>query len=83
MLAGWHDYSRRGRMADNVTQPTPRARVRRGSRGVGRECFTIRTAGGRVLTIYFDRAPRTSPEHAGGWRLVSEETESQSDMKKD
>jgi hypothetical protein len=79
LLAEWHDYARRGRMADNMTPAHAQAASRRGSRGVGRDYFTVRTENGRVFTIYYDRAPRSSSEHAGEWWLVSEETESKSD----
>jgi hypothetical protein len=74
-LAEWHDYSRRGRMADNMTPAHAQAASRRGSRGVGRDYFTIKTSGGRVFTIYYDRAPRSSAEHAGEWWLLSEDAE--------
>jgi hypothetical protein len=79
LLAEWHDYSRRGRMADNMTPAHAQAAMRRGSRGVGRDYFTVRAEGGRVFTMYYDRAPRTSSDHAGEWWLVSEETEPKSD----
>ena len=76
MLAEWHDYSRRGRMADNMTPAHAQAASQRGSRGVGRDYFTVQTLGGRVFTMYYDRAPRTSSDHAGEWWLVSENAES-------
>jgi hypothetical protein len=75
MLAEWHDYSRRGRMAMNMTPAHAQAASRRGSRGVGRDYFTVRTGGGRIFTIYYDRAPKDSADKAGAWRLFREETE--------
>jgi hypothetical protein len=64
LLAEWHDYSRRGRMGLNMAP---------GSRGVGRDYFTIQTLGGRVFTIYYDRAPRSASEQSGEWWLLSED----------
>jgi hypothetical protein len=79
LVAEWHDYARRGRMALNMTPAHAQAASRRGSRGVGRDYFTVKTSGGRVFTIYYDRAPRNAAEQAGEWWLVSEETEPESD----
>jgi hypothetical protein len=79
MLAEWHDYSRRGRMADNMTPAHAQAASRRGSRGVGRDYFTVQTPGGRVFTIYYDRAPRSASEQSGEWWLLNEEVEHEKD----
>ncbi|MBN1437980.1 MAG: hypothetical protein JW929_01105 [Anaerolineales bacterium] len=73
MLAEWHDYSRRGRMADNMTPAHARTAAIRGSRGVGRDFFTIRAEGGRTFTLYYDRAPKNAGDQAGAWFLFSEE----------
>jgi hypothetical protein len=72
MLAEWHDYSRRGRMADNMTPAHAQAAARRGSRGVGRDYFTVRTVCGRTFTLYYDRAPRDSADKLGEWFLLEE-----------
>jgi len=72
MLSEWHDYARRGRMADNMTPVHALAAERRGSRGVGRDYFTVRTGGGRVFTLYYDRAPRDCADQAGEWILLEE-----------
>ncbi|MGB7540097.1 MAG: DUF6504 family protein [Anaerolineales bacterium] len=79
LLAEWHDYSRRGRMADNMTPAHAQAAMRRGSRGVGRDYFTVRTLGGRIFTIYYDRAPRSASDHSGEWWLLSEDAEHEKD----
>ena len=76
-LSEWHDYSRRGRMALNMTPGHAQAASRRGSRGVGRDYFTVRTAGGRIFTLYFDRAPRNSADQKGEWYVFGEEAESE------
>ena len=72
MLAEWHDYSRRGRMADNMTPAHAQAASRRGSRGVGRDYYTVRTGCGRSFTLYYDRAPRGSADTLGEWFLLEE-----------
>jgi len=69
MLAEWHDYERRGRMSRNM-QPAhlERARVK-GSWGVGRDFYRVRTEGDRVFEIYFDRAPIDADRGSSGWTL--------------
>jgi hypothetical protein len=58
MLEEWHDYRRRGRMAQNM-QPAHLATAElRGSWGVGRDYYRVRTEGGRIFDLYFDRAPK-------------------------
>jgi hypothetical protein len=76
MLAEWHDYRRRGRMALNMTPGHAQSASRRGSRGVGRDYFTVRTDGGRVFTVYYDRAPHDIADHAGEWYLFGEDVAS-------
>ena len=73
MLAEWHDYRRRGRMARNMSDAHALSAARRGSRGVGRDYFTVRTAGGRTFTLYYDRAPQEIGDHAGEWFLFGED----------
>jgi hypothetical protein len=59
-------------MADNM-QPAHAAHAQlRGSWGVGRYAFTVRTAGGRVFEIYYDRAPRDADDRTGNWFLRTE-----------
>ena len=72
MLAEWHDYSRRGRMAYNMTPAHAQAASHRGSRGVGRDYYTVRTGCGRSFTLYYDRAPRDSADTLGEWFLLEE-----------
>jgi hypothetical protein len=75
MLAEWHDYRRRGRMALNMVPTHARAATRRGSRGVGRDYFTVRTEAGRIFTLYYDRAPKEAADNAGEWYLFGEDVE--------
>ena len=63
------DFGRRGRMAQNM-QPEHAARAaERGSWGVGRYFFTVRTTAGRVFELYYDRAPKGSDHPEGEWFL--------------
>ena len=75
VLAEWHEYGRRGRAALNMTPAHAAAAVERGSRGVGRDYFKIRTAGGRIFTLYYDRAPKSVSDSLGEWFLLEEETD--------
>lgn len=76
MLREAHDYGRRGKVADNMRSAHLRAALRRGSWGVGRSSFRVRTTEGEVFDLYYDRAP-SAGGRKGGWflyRQVSDET---------
>ncbi len=72
ILSEWHDYRRRGRMAHNMTPPHAEVASGRGSWGVGRDYFQIRTKSGRAFEIYYDRAPRNADRRKGQWFLYRE-----------
>ncbi len=78
LLEEWRDYERRGRTARNM-RPShlPRAAVK-GSWGVGRFCFRVRIANGRIFEIYYDRAPGDAGDRKGHWFLMGERQESPS-----
>jgi hypothetical protein len=44
----------------------------RGSWGVGRFYFRVRTLGGQVFDLYYDRAPKNVDERKGAWFLYRE-----------
>jgi hypothetical protein len=71
-LAEWHDYTRRGRMARNMRPTHLAAASRRGSWGVGRDYYRVRTHTGRIFDLYYDRAPGKAGERKGGWFLFRE-----------
>jgi hypothetical protein len=71
-LSEWHDYRRRGRMARNMSPRHLASASRRGSWGVGRHYFRVRTDSGRVFDLYYDRAPRRVEERKGQWFLYRE-----------
>ena len=71
-LSEWRDYGRRGKMAHNMRPSHLAAAAKRGSRGVGRHYFRVRTDGGRVFELYYDRAPRDTEDTKGSWHLLQE-----------
>jgi hypothetical protein len=83
LLSEWHSYGRRGRTALNMTPSHAQAALERGSRGVGRDYFTIRTGGGRLFTLYYDRAPKSVSDSLGEWILLEEEINSEKNVKMD
>ena len=46
--------------------------VRRGSWGVGRFYFRVRTESGRLFDLYYDRAPKDADDRKGTWFLFRE-----------
>jgi hypothetical protein len=72
VLATWFDYERRGREARNMAPPHAEAAVRRGSWGVGRFYFRVRTDDGRAFDLYYDRAPSRAGDRKGHWFLYRE-----------
>jgi hypothetical protein len=79
LLAEWHDYGRRGRMARNMRPEHARRAVAKGSWGVGRYYFRVRAISpetaatdGQIFELYYDRAPQDAGHRKGGWFLVSE-----------
>lgn len=72
LLREWHDYRRRGRMAQNMTPAHAAIAEQRGSWGVGRAYFRVVTTGDRIFELYFDRAPKDSDRRKGAWFLYRE-----------
>lgn len=77
LLAEWHDYARKGRMAGNMRPDHAEAASHRGSWGVGRDYFRVRVEGGRLFELYYDRAPKGSKQRKGQWFLVAELAEAE------
>ncbi|HSG15554.1 MAG TPA: DUF6504 family protein [Anaerolineae bacterium] len=77
MLTEWHDYRRRGRMVRNMQPAHAAIAEQRGSWGVGRDYFQVRTAGGRIFELYYDRAPKDAGRRKGAWFLYRELPEKQ------
>ena len=72
MLAQWSDFARRGRMARNMQPQHAAVASGRGSLGVGRFFFRVRTGDGRVFDLYYDRAIKDAAHRKGGWTLYRE-----------
>ena len=75
ILSEWHDYSRRGRMAHNMQPQHAAVASRRGSWGVGRDYFRVRTGTGRTFDLYYDRSPTAGGGRKGAWFLYREVSE--------
>lgn len=71
-LEEWVNFSRRGRMARNMSTEHAAIAERRGSWGVGRYHFHVRILEGRLFHIYYDRAPKDVDDRLGQWFLVAE-----------
>ncbi len=75
LLAEWADFERRGRMARNMQPQHARVASNRGSLGVGRFYFRVRTDTSQVFEIYYDRAIKDADHRKGSWVLVGEYAE--------
>ena len=71
-LSEWQDNTRRGRMAGNMRPERAATASQRGSWGVGRHYFRVRTDDGRIFDLYYDRAPKSADDRAGAWFLYRE-----------
>lgn len=71
-LAEWSDFTRRGRAARNMRPTHAALAATRGSLGVGRFFFRVRTQAGRVFEIYYDRAPKDAAHRKGAWFIFRE-----------
>ena len=71
-IGEWQDYSRRGRMAHNMRAEHAEVAESRGSWGVGRHYFRVRTLTGQVFDLYYDRAPKSVDNRKGAWFLYRE-----------
>jgi hypothetical protein len=74
-LAEWVDNQRRGRMARNMQPQHSAVAQTRGSWGVGRYYYRVRTSVGRIFEIYYDRMPKDADIRKGSWFLVREFSE--------
>lgn len=74
LLSEWHDYGRKGRMAHNMRPEHAATAKRRGSWGVGRDYYRIKTDSGRIFDLYYDRAPNSIDDRKGSWILYREMT---------
>jgi len=71
-LSEWHDYSRKGRFKLNMRPDHAASAEQKGSWGVGRDYYRVRTEAGLILEIYYDRSPRGTKDRKGTWILLRE-----------
>lgn len=74
LLSEWKDYRRRGEMLSNMSTDHAASAERRGSWGVGKFYFRVKTQDDRIFDIYFDRAPDSINDRKGKWFLYQELT---------
>ncbi len=72
LLSKWHDYRRKGRMAQNMQEGHATVAALRGSWGVGRMYFRVQVEDGRLFELYYDRAPKDAGDRKGRWFLRCE-----------
>jgi hypothetical protein len=72
LISSWQDFRRKGRMGKNMTPEHLRTAEQRGSWGVGRFYYRVRTTSGRVFDLYYDRAPKDAGDRSGRWILWRE-----------
>jgi hypothetical protein len=71
-ISRWFTYDRKGRFAKNMQPRNLRAAQRRGSWGVGRFYFRVKTERGSVFDLYYDRASEAAGDRKGHWFLWRE-----------
>jgi hypothetical protein len=71
-LSEWTDFTRRGRMARNMSPPHAAVAAEHGSLGVGRFYFRVRVDTGQVFDLYYDRAIKDVDDRLGHWFLYRE-----------
>jgi len=71
-ISEWHDFTRRGRMARNMRPAYATIASTRGSLGVGRFYFRVRTSPGRIFDLYYDREINDVDDRLGHWFLYRE-----------
>ncbi len=72
LISEWRDYGRKGRMTHNMRSGHMKAAQRRGSWGVGRDFYQIRTKDDHIFEIYYNRAPKGQSDRKGSWVLYRE-----------
>jgi hypothetical protein len=71
-ISEWTDFTRRGRMARNMRPAHTTVAAERGSLGVGRFYFRVRTDLGQIFDLYYDREIKDVDDRLGHWFLYRE-----------
>jgi stalled ribosome alternative rescue factor ArfA len=73
VLREWHDYRQRGKTKTFYIKERgsyrAKAAERRGSWGVGRDYYRVRTEAGELFDLYYDRSPGGAGGRKGSWFL--------------
>ncbi len=72
LVSEWHDLARKERYSRNMSDAHLELASAKGSLGVGRFYFRVRTADRRIFDIYYDRAVRNVFDAGGCWVLFQE-----------
>lgn len=71
-LSEWSDFTRRGRMANNMRPAHAATAATRGSLNVGRYYFRVQVETGKIFDIYYDRAMKSVDDRKGQWFIYQE-----------
>lgn len=71
-ISEWADFSRRGKMANNMRPEHAALASTRGSLNVGRFYFRVKVDSGQVFDIYYDRAIKSVDKRKGEWFVYRE-----------
>ena len=72
MLSSWSDFTRRGRMAQNMRPAHAEVASTRGSLNVGRFYFRVKVNTDQIFDIYYDRAMKNVDQRKGQWFVYRE-----------
>ena len=72
IISEWHDFSRKGKYSRNMKEAHLERANNKGSLGVGRFYFRVRTDENRIFEIYYDRSIKNTFETSGFWVLFQE-----------
>jgi hypothetical protein len=72
LLNEWHDFSRKGKYSGNMKEVHLVSASAKGSLGVGRFYFRVRTTNSHIFDLYFDRSIKNVFETLGFWVLFQE-----------
>jgi hypothetical protein len=71
-LSEWTDFTRRGKMANNMRPAHAATAATRGSLNVGRYYFRVEVDTGQIFDIYYDRAMKNVDDRKGQWFVYRE-----------
>ena len=72
ILSEWQDFTRKGKYSRNMKDAHLKRASIKGSLGVGRFYFRVRTDESRVFDIYYDRSIKNTLKTGGFWVLFQE-----------